>query len=90
MKILLFSNYPSTYISYDRNLRSKIHKEIKKELDVKHYLYVFRGQRTKQSVNWTEIEMPFDWSGFLKKIAGVFFIIYNNIKLIKNNLQISE
>jgi glycosyltransferase involved in cell wall biosynthesis len=84
MRILLLSNFPADSASYDMNLLSKVHKEIKKEIEVQHYLYVYKGHKSQQSITWFEVEMPFYWDAFYKKIAGAFFIFLNNIKLIKN------
>ncbi len=83
MRILLLSNYPSDYRAYDRNLRSKLHNEMRKELELNHFLYVYRGRKSNEKVSRTEIELPLNWKGFFRKIANVIFIIFKNIKLIK-------
>lgn len=85
MKILLLSNLPYSFQSYDRDLRSKVHKEIKKYSDVVHVLYLFKGEKIKfrNILNTVLIEIPLAWNYFYQKICGIIFILFNNIKLIK-------
>lgn len=85
MKILLLSNIPHSFQSYDRDLRSKVHKEIKKHVNYAHTLYVYKGEKNnfKNLANTILIEMPFAWQHFYQKIIGIFFIFFNNIRLIK-------